>query len=430
MSGTPPADPPENGPAGDAFYVVHKMVPPGDPGDPIYQRRLDNPTAALNGSNWLALYRSDDAHGNPIAVSGMIVLPNQPPKTADGYPLISWAHGTVGVAHMCAPSRDRLESDAHPVNVYPQDLLNNFLSQGWAVAMTDYEGLGVTYGRHPYMLGRSEAHGVLDIVRTARELFGERISGRFAIVGHSQGGQAALFAAHHAPGRVDGLVGVAAIAPANHPLDVITGGARNPFQDPGRGYAFTPLFLAGALGGDPRIRAEEVLSPNWAMPHWPEVDELCRAGLSKGAWGDMVGNQQFKRKGLGVLPTYPGDPNEHQGWFNEQLKEMNPNLPIGVPIRISQSADDERVKAQTIEEEYPVVGTITVRGTDELVAELLKTNEDCTPGLLYRRYPPNDNDTDDRVPVPEHELGVHFATINHDAPALTAWLGELFDGGG
>src|SRR6202050_2149426 len=247
-----PFTPPENGPAGDAFYRVPKKVPAGDPGDPIYQRKLSIPDAELvNGDNWLVLYRSEDAHGTPIAVSGMIVLPAEPPGTTDGYPLITWAHGTVGVAHMCAPSRDWEDSDAHSVNAYVQPLLNHFLKQGWAVAMTDYEGLGVTDRRHPYMLGRSEACGVLDIVRTARELFGEQISDRFAIVGHSQGGQAALFAAHHAPGRADGLLGVAAIAPANHPLDVLEAGARSPLPD--NDYAFTPMFLAGAIGGNPDI---------------------------------------------------------------------------------------------------------------------------------------------------------------------------------
>ncbi len=429
MPATPrSADPPENGPAGNDFYQVPEIAPTGDPGDPIYQRRLDNDTAKLvNGDNWLVLYRSDDAHGNPIAVSGMIVLPAEPPETSDGYPLITWAHGTVGVAHECAPSRDWEDSDAHSVNAYVQPLLNHFLSQGWAVAMTDYEGLGVTGRRHPYLLGRSQANGVLDIVRTARALFGERISDRFAIVGHSQGGQAALFAANHAPGRADGLVGVAAIAPANHPLDVMKAGALWLGQDPNHGYAFTPLFLAGAMGGNPDIAPEEVLSA-LAMPHWHLVDELCRAGLTKSFWGAVVGNTQFKRNPPGLVPTYPGNPNPHQGWFNTELENMNPDLNIGAPIRISQSADDERVKAQTT-----VIGTITVRGTDELVRELGLTNQGLTPRLEYRRYPPDDTNEDDRVVIPDPDvtgLGAHFATINHDLPAVTAWLTGLFNGEG
>ena len=65
--------------------------------------------------------------------------------------------------------------------------------------MTDYEGLGTTDRRHPYLLGVSETAGVLDIVRAARRLFGARICSRFANVGDSQGGQVALFTASPPP---------------------------------------------------------------------------------------------------------------------------------------------------------------------------------------------------------------------------------------
>src|SRR6476646_3800537 len=145
------------------------------------------------------------------------------------------------------------------MNVYVHTLLNAFLREGWVVVMTDYEGLGVTDRRHPYLLGVSEAAGVLDIVSAARRLFSTRICSRFAIVGHSQGGQAALFAASHAPAWDDlDLVGVAAIAPANHILGVVRAGALLPVKN--EGYGFTPLLLSGALGGDPQIRPDQVLS--------------------------------------------------------------------------------------------------------------------------------------------------------------------------
>jgi hypothetical protein len=119
------------------------------------------------GNNWLVLYQSQDVHGNAIATSGIIALPQTPPP-AGGYPVISRAHGTVGVADLCAPSRDQPDSLAHPMNAYPQTLLNALLQNGYAVAMTDYEGLGTTDRTHPYLLGQSEAYGVLDIVRAGQ----------------------------------------------------------------------------------------------------------------------------------------------------------------------------------------------------------------------------------------------------------------------
>jgi Secretory lipase len=405
MNASPPsADPEENGPPGDAFYNAPDPERVERHGDAIYQRKLDNRTAKLaHGRNWLVLYRSDDAHGKPIAVSGIIVLPNDPPRRADGYPLISWAHGTVGVAPGCAPSRDYPESSAHPVNVFPHTLLNHFLDQGWALAMTDYEGLGVEGGRHPYMLGLSEAYGVLDIVQTARRLFPGQISGRYAIVGHSQGGQAALFAASEGA-RTEGLTGVAAIEPANHPLGIIRAGAI--FGTTNDGYAFTPMFLAGAIGGDPGIHPQEVLSEK-AFGHWPDVDQECRAGLSNGFWGTVIkGNEQFKG-------DYLNDPNGDQQDFDDQLLKMNPKLSISVPIRITQSIDDRRVEARPLP---PLLGT------DALVRELRDVNPGRT--LDYKFYGLGVV----RPPQPDPGgLGVHFAAINHDLPALTGWLKPLID---
>ena len=107
------------------------------------------------------------------------------------------------------------------------------LESGYAIAATDYPGLG-TPGPHPYLVGESEARGVIDLVRAARSFPGLEQSSRFAVWGHSQGGQAALFtgmiAKSYAPELH--LVGVAAAAPATDLTalmtdDLDTTGGRN-----------------------------------------------------------------------------------------------------------------------------------------------------------------------------------------------------------
>ena len=401
-------NPPDNAPPGDAFYDPPALEPDGQRGDPVYQRPLgdDHPAALADGENWLVLYRSQDAAGEAVATSGIIVLPKADPPEG-GFPVISWAHGTVGVADGCAPSRDTPESGAHLVNVYPHPLLNEFLRRGWAVVMTDYEGLGVTGRRHPFLLGVSEAAGVLDIVRTARHLFGSRVSNRFAIVGHSQGGQAALFAAHHAPAWTDlNLVAVAAIAPANHLLGLVRAGSL--VGETSDGYAFTPLFLCGAIAGGAaagqNIDPQQVLSDKACPEYWDHVDERCRAGLSEGSsWGGLRGNEQFR-------PGYFVNPNPDQKRFNEQLEAMNPKVSLTVPARITQAADDERVQADP-----PDPPGATLKGTDHLIQELRELNGDSGQPLEYERYPAG-------YVTPDPELGVHFATINYDLPKLINWL--------
>jgi pimeloyl-ACP methyl ester carboxylesterase len=398
------ADPVDNAPVGDAFYTPPLPLPDGERGDPIYQRPLDNLTAALDdGDNWLVLYQSQDAHGNAVATSGIIAVPRTDAPVG-GFPVISWAHGTTGVADLCAPSRDQLTSQAYRMNVYVHTLLNAFLREGWVVVMTDYDGLGTTDRRHPYLLGVSEAASVLDIVRAARCLFGNRISPRFAIVGHSQGGQAALFAASHAPARDDlNLVGVAAIAPANHLLGLVRAGALLPAKN--EGYGYIPLLLCGAIGGDPRIRPEQVLSDMAFTQYWPHVDQRCRAGLSQDdSWGGLLGTQQFK-------PSYPTVPNDDQRRFEAQLDAMNPAVSLTVPARIVQAADDQRVWA------HP---PSPLQGTDRLVTELLNINSGSGQPLTYQRY------SEGEV-TPDAQLGVHFATINHDLPHLITWLQFLLE---
>tara|TARA_R110000764_G_scaffold90881_1_gene173383 strand:- start:41480 stop:42706 length:1227 start_codon:yes stop_codon:yes gene_type:complete len=134
------------------------------------------------------LYSSTDARwdSGEVPVSAALFLPlGEPP--AEGWPLLAWAHGTLGIADVCAPSwtgfRDR---DA----VY----LNSWLEQGFAVVATDYQGLG-GLGPHPYSVWQAEGRSVLDSIRAAQAARPNIISTRSFIAGQSQGGGAALGAA-------------------------------------------------------------------------------------------------------------------------------------------------------------------------------------------------------------------------------------------
>ena len=153
------------------------------------------------------MYTSRSTSGAPIVVTAMVIAPNGTPP-ADGRPVVAWAHPTTGIADECAPSLQPKPYDAVMG-------LTEFLTRGWVVVATDYEGLG-TDGPHPYLIGESEARSVLDSVRAAHDLDDAHASTTFAVFGHSQGGQAALFtgqlASTYAPDLT--LVAVAAAAPS------------------------------------------------------------------------------------------------------------------------------------------------------------------------------------------------------------------------
>ncbi|MGW7455400.1 lipase family protein [Streptomyces sp. NPDC054787] len=138
---------------------------------------------------WKIHYRSTTADGAPNVVSGTVIVP-QDGRTGPR-PLITYAVGTVGLGDSCAPSNNLPYGTAMEAN-----LIQQLTQRGWAVVVTDYEGLG-TPGVHTYTVGPSAGHAVLDAARAAQRLpeAGLSPSGPVGIMGYSQGGQASSWAA-------------------------------------------------------------------------------------------------------------------------------------------------------------------------------------------------------------------------------------------
>jgi acetyl esterase/lipase len=181
-----------------------------------------------------------------VPVSGALYLPAGNPP-AEGWPLLAWAHGTLGIADACAPSwtglRDR---DAA--------YINRWLARGFAVVMTDYQGLGGP-GPHPYTYWQAEGRSVLDSIRAARAISPGLIANRMFLAGQSQGGGAALGAAILATTYAPELPILGALVTAPNSTF-----AQGPVRLPPR--QSNTVFLALASGGlredGPRI--EDILT--------------------------------------------------------------------------------------------------------------------------------------------------------------------------
>ena len=199
--------------AQSAFYQPTAEEIEGPPGTIIRQEPMLFAPAYV--AAYRVLYRSRGLHGEPIAVSGVVMAPRDAPP-AGGRPIVAWAHPTSGVVTRCAPSL------AFKMFEMVQGL-REMAGRGYVVAATDYPGLGAP-GVHPYLVGESEARAVLDIVRAAHSMPAMAASDDFAVWGHSQGGQAALYAGliarRYAPELH--LVGVAAAAPATELATLMT----------------------------------------------------------------------------------------------------------------------------------------------------------------------------------------------------------------
>jgi pimeloyl-ACP methyl ester carboxylesterase len=201
--------------ASDAFYDWPEPVPE-TPGKLLRSEALA-PQESLSeaAQNVRILYSSTDGIANhgPITVSGALFLPKGNPPVG-GWPLMAWAHGTVGSADVCAPSRNERS---------PRDTsyLNYWLSQGYAIVATDYQGLG-TPGLHPFGLSRPLAYGVLDSIRAVAHA-NFQLSEKVVVFGQSQGGRAAfatsVYAKKYAPDiQIVGVVATGTPYASKRPL--------------------------------------------------------------------------------------------------------------------------------------------------------------------------------------------------------------------
>ena len=299
------------------FYGVPDPLPAGEPGDVIRSEPADAP--GLNGSMSRVMYLSTNISGEAIAVTGLILIPNGTAPSG-GWPIITWAHGTTGIADACAPSLKPAEFVT---------MANGLLDAGYLVVATDYEGLG-TPGRHPYIVGESEARGTIDIVRMAQNFPKANASKRYVVWGHSQGGHAAMFAGHIAKTYAPELELVADVAGAPPSQLLLVNAALQ--TSPYKHYIAMVAAAMNAAYGDQKADLTQVLTPE-GLDFLKNMDTLCSSDLGKAA------------AGLDFTKLQKADPATIPSW-NQLLKDNDPGTftaPIPVPLLIIHGGNDEQI---------------------------------------------------------------------------------------
>jgi pimeloyl-ACP methyl ester carboxylesterase len=184
---------PVEGPSGSAFYTPPSPTPTGAAGELVWYRPA---TVNLNVTlpsikAWTVLYQSTGQQGQPDWVTGTVIVPTAKWSGKGERPVVSYAEGTQGLAHQCAPSLQMAEGTE-----YDGGAIIESLKKGYSVAVTDYQGY--TNGAVPtYSAGKAEGQAVLDAVRAGRQVPGSGITEKDPVIlwGYSQGGQAASWAA-------------------------------------------------------------------------------------------------------------------------------------------------------------------------------------------------------------------------------------------
>lgn len=226
---------------------------PGDAGS-VVASAAAGPESAVPGAADVhtVTYRTAGAEG---LSSGLVFVPEGTPPPG-GWPVVAWAHGTVGLADQDAPSHTGVN---YPIY---QSLFGDWVRRGFLVVATDYAGLG-TPGHHRYLDADLAARNVVDSVRAARELVPDA-STTWAVAGQSQGGHAALATAARAETlapELDFRGTFASGAPTN--LDRLAGLAGPDFPDLQLdGLTLYLLYIAsGMREARPDLALDQYLSP-------------------------------------------------------------------------------------------------------------------------------------------------------------------------
>ena len=116
------------------FYDPPRPLAAAAPGTLIRAERFSGYSLPEGASAVRILYHSRALHGRRHRRLGR-GLDSRRQLPPGGWPVIAWAHGTSGVARMCAPS---LMRDIE----YGDEGLVAMVEAGFAVVATDYAGLG------------------------------------------------------------------------------------------------------------------------------------------------------------------------------------------------------------------------------------------------------------------------------------------------
>ncbi len=304
----------------DPFYTPPAEIP-AQPGTIIRSQPLTDVDVPGGGTAFRILYTSLGFQDEPVAVGGMIFVPEKaaPEK---GREVIAWAHPTVGLADQCAPSRA-----ANPLKD-TQEWLNVAMERGWVVAATDYLGLG-TPGPNTYLIASQEAKDVVNSVRAARNFELAQAGKDWVVWGHSQGGHSSLWTgalAEEIAPELD-LLAVGAAAPAAE-LSPIVQRQWNQVV----GWVIGPEATVSFADYYPDRDFTSVLT-GVASAELDTLNNECIQGAGLDGLASSLARQTF----------FKSDPMAVPSWAQTIIEQTPRPLPAEMPVFMSEGTADEVV---------------------------------------------------------------------------------------
>jgi pimeloyl-ACP methyl ester carboxylesterase len=329
------------------FYSTPLNLSESKPGDLLRKESFAGYSLPKGATAVRILYHSLDATGQDVATSGVVLIPAGTPG-AKGWPVIAWAHGTSGVARLCAPSAMK--------DVYYGALgLMPMVAAGFAVVATDYHGLG-TDGPHQYVNKVAQARDVIYSIPAARAAV-RSLGANWVVDGHSQGGLAAWGVAEaehdlHDPTYL-GAVSVAGVA---REMDFFS----HLSNTPGVGF-YLAFMAAGIHARYPEFNPHELLSDG-VLEHYTDI-------TTEGCY--YYGYAMYAAAPSGTLlrPKWEKSPWIHRFFEGNAVG----NSPIGGPLFVIAGEADQ---------------TVPLEGVRAAVKQMCAAKQAVT----FRSYPGLDHD--------------------------------------
>jgi ABC-type antimicrobial peptide transport system permease subunit/glycerophosphoryl diester phosphodiesterase/pimeloyl-ACP methyl ester carboxylesterase len=326
---TSPSTSPTGGPVSgpdNLPYVVPVTPGPGTHGTLRSATPIDAPQGM---KGWRVLFDSTYTDDRATVVSGLVYAPDRP-APPDGWPVLSFAHPTTGLADRCAPSKAPGILETTVASLTGQ--------ANMVMVASDYPGLG-TEGLHPFLDGPSSGRSVLDAAIAAGTIEGLKLAPTTVLWGHSQGGHAALFAGQLAKSYAPSLDvrGVVAGAPPSQLRSLVDGLQKTP----DRGY--TLLVASGMVSANPQLKVTDVLTPR-AIKVSERLGEECSGEIISAVTKDT----------LRLPGPIPGD------WLQALNADEPGRARIVAPVLIVHGAKDELVPVESsalLEKELEALGT-------------------------------------------------------------------------
>jgi pimeloyl-ACP methyl ester carboxylesterase len=303
----------------EPFYDTTGLSTEGPLGEVVRSENLGQ--EVVGGIGYRILYRTQSATGQKTFSSGMVFVPYAP---AQNRPVLAWAHGTLGLGDACTPSRDKNPGD--------MSWLGDALAQGWVVTATDYAGQG-TPGTQGYLVGGSEAQDVVNSVRAARNMEETNASNTYAIWGHSQGGQSALFTAslseQIAP-ELD-LKGTVAAAPAAELVPLLNAQYGTPAD-----WVIGPIVATSWPAFDDQLNVDDILTTAGKKSYETVANQCIKKSVLGGLVRDILRQKFFKE-----------NPIDNPAWKSMAEQQSAPDLAADQALLVVESKQDKVVLPST-----------------------------------------------------------------------------------